>query len=303
MDSQSSMKSPSTRRPASTVRFPVAVPATGLPDHRYDGRRWVYTHFSGRTRGLSVGINLTPGSECDYRCRYCAVPRISFKEPESVDGGLLAREFEETLAAIRSGAVFRSPPYLRIPGELRTLGRVLLSGEGEPTLCPNFAEIIEMLIQIRALGGHPFFRLVLETNGSGLERAQVVEGLGHFTSRDEVWVKLDAGNAERFHRINGVDMPFDRVLSRILGLGRRRPVVIHSLFDNLDGHAPSRTDISDYLRCLIDLRAGGALISRVQIQSASHLPADSRGAHLPLGILSDIARQVRREVGIDAEVF
>lgn len=228
---------------------------------------------------------------------------MSLEVPEPIDGGLLTRELEETLEAIRSGAVFRHPVYRRIPGELRTVGKVLLSGEGEPTLCPNFLEIIETVIQVRALGRHPFFRIVLETNGSGLDREQVLEGIGHFTSQDEVWIKLDAGTGERFRQINGVGIPFDRVLSRILGLGRRRPVVIHSLFANLDGSPPSKTEISDYLRCLTDLRSGGAVIGRVQIQSVSHLPADSGCVHLPLGTLSDIARRVRLEVGIEAEVF
>jgi len=129
-----------------------------------------------------------------------------------------------------------------------------------------------------------------------------VVGLGLFTSQDEVWVKLDAGTEDRFRFMSGVDLPFDRVLARILALGLRRPVVIHSLFARVDGSPPSRSEIAAYLGCLGRLRAQGAMIQRVQIRSATRPPADSGCTHLSLGILSDIARLVRREVGVEAEI-
>ena len=298
-----SMKHPPIRTRERMVGAWSTGRGTGVGDPRYEGRRWVYTQLSGGTGGLSVGINLTPGRECDYRCRYCAVRKESTREPEPIDGHLLARELEATLESIRTGAVFRSPAYLRLPGDLRALGQVLLSGEGEPTLCPNFLEVVETLIHARARGRHPFFRLILETNGSGLDRAEVIEGIGHFTAHDEVWLKLDAGTGERFRQVNGAGIPFDRVLARILDLGRRRPVVIHSLFVKLDGHPPSETEIAAYLRRLNDLRERGAVISRVQITSVIRPPPDPECTPLPLGSLSEIARRVRREVGIDAEVF
>ena len=297
------MKSPSTQTQERSVGTLAPGRGIGVAGHRYEGQRWIYTQFSGRTRGLSVGINLTPGRECDYRCRYCDLPKGDRQLPDSIDGDLLGQELEETLEAIRTGAVFRNPAYLRLPGELRTLGQVMLSGEGEPTLCPNFVEVVETLIHVRARGRHPFFRLVLETNGSGLDRAEVIDGLGHFTSQDEVWVKLDAGTDERFRRINGVEIPLDRVLSRILNLGRRRPVVIHSLFANLEGCPPSRAEVAAYLQCLSHLRARGAVISRVQVYSVAHPPPNSGCTHLPLESLSEIARRVRSEVGVEAEVF
>ncbi len=269
----------------------------------YQGRRWVYTQLSGQARGLTVGINLSPEGACDYRCRYCRAAEGAPLGPTPVDGVELARELEETLESIRTGHAFHQAPYLRFPQEWRTLSQVMLSGEGEPTLCPNFVEVVEKLIHARARGRYPFFKLVLETNGSGLDRPEVRQGLDLFIAQDEIWMKLDAGTEERFRFIAGVDQPFQGVLARILALGRQRPVVIHSLFASMAGVPPCRSEISAYLRCLGEMREHGAMLQRVQIYSVAKGAGSSEVSHLPLGSLSEIARQVRREVGVDAEVF
>jgi wyosine [tRNA(Phe)-imidazoG37] synthetase (radical SAM superfamily) len=270
--------------------------------HDYGSRRWVYTRCSGFARGLAVGVNLSPGGHCDYQCRYCRVPGSPPGQPPGVDALGLAVELEEMLVSIRSGILVGSASGPRLPVEWSRPGQVMLSGEGEPTLCPNFLEVVETLVHIRARGRHPFFRFILETNGSGLERADVREALGHFTVQDEVWLKLDAGTGERFHQISGSREPFERVLSRIADLGRQRSVVLQSLFAAVDGQPPARSEISAYLGCLTRLKDLGAMIHRVQIHSVTRSLKGSGCTHLPLGSLSGIARRVRLEVGLEAEV-
>jgi hypothetical protein len=179
----------------------------------------------------------------------------------------------------------------------------MLSGEGEPTLCPNFVDVVETLVHARSRGRYPFFKMVLETNGSGLERPEVQQALELFIERDEVWVKLDAGTDQQFHFMSGVDLPFSGVLSRILELGRRRPVVIQSLFARVNGSPPTGCEIDAYLGRLSQLQEQGAVIQRVQIHSVMNSIESSRCSHLPLASLSEIARLVRRKVGVEAEVF
>jgi hypothetical protein len=103
--------------------------------------------------------------------------------------------------------------------------------------------------------------------------------------------------------MSGVDLPFSGVLSRILKLGRHRPVVIQSLFASVDGSPPAGCEIDAYLRCLSQLQEQGAAIQRVQIHSVMNSVEASRCSHLPLASLSEIARQVRQRVGVEAEVF
>jgi hypothetical protein len=274
-----------------------------LLNRNYQGRSWVYTQVSPQSRGLAVGINLSPDGSCDYRCRYCDSSKASAVDAAPVDGCELARELEETLDSIRSGDVSRQSTYRRYPPDCLTWNQVILSGEGEPTLCPNFHEVVETVIHVRARGRYPFFKVVLETNGSGLSRPQVEHGLDLFTPADEVWVKLDAGTGERFRFMSGTDLPLTGLLDRILTVARRRPVVIQSLFCRTDGIPPGRSEISAYLRSLCELRDQGAMIERVQIYSVMTASAESGCSNLPLGSLSEIARQVRGEVGVDAVVF
>jgi pyruvate-formate lyase-activating enzyme len=269
----------------------------------YQGRSWVYFLLSGQSRGLSLGVNLSPSGACDYRCPYCDTPKATALDLVPVDVEGLALELKAALEFIASGQMLHQPPYSRFSPEWLTLGQVMLSGEGEPTLCPNFVEVMETLVHARALGRYPFFKLVLETNGSGLQRPEVQQALALFTAQDEVWVKLDAGTDVQFHWMSGADTPFSEVLARILELGRRRPIVIQSLFASVDGSPPALGEIQDYVRCLGFLQEQGAVIQRVHIHSVTNGFESSRCAHLPLAILSEIARQVRRELGVQAEVF
>ena len=291
-------------KPMKTSRSVRSVRRAGRTLSRdYQGRSWVYILLSGPTRGLSVGVNLSPSGACDYRCRYCDTPKTCALNLKPVNVDELGLELNSALESIASGQMSRQRAYSRFPSEWLSLRQVMLSGEGEPTLCPNFIEVVETLIHARALGRYPFFKLVLETNGSGLERPEVQQALELFTAQDEVWVKLDAGTDERFRFMSGVDIPFGGVLARILELGRRRPVVIHSLFASVDGASPSRSEIKAYLSCLSQLQEHGALLQRVQIYSVMNSIQGSQCAHLPLASLSEIAGQVRCELGVETEVF
>ena len=69
------------------------------------------------------------------------------------------------------------PGFQNTPDELLELKDVALSGNGEPTLCPNFAEIAREVVHIRSMGKYPFFKIVLITNASGLDATDVRDGL------------------------------------------------------------------------------------------------------------------------------
>jgi len=115
---------------------------------------------------------------------------------------------------------------------------------------------------VRAVGG--FFKIVLITNGTGLNEPHVLRGLEFLTRSDEVWIKLDGGTQAFIDQVNRPNVTLEKILANILLVGRLRPVVIQSLFPAIHGEEPPLQEIQEYAQRLKELKAGGAQISLVQ---------------------------------------
>jgi wyosine [tRNA(Phe)-imidazoG37] synthetase (radical SAM superfamily) len=276
--------------------------AFGSPRDFLDNR-YVYAVVSARARGLSVGINMSPDKNCNFQCVYCEVHRNGGPREGPVDVDAMAAELKKTLTFVRGGRLRERPWYRTLPDELLQLRHVALSGDGEPTLSPRFAEALQAVVHVRALSGLPFFKLVLLTNATGLDLPQVQQGLKHLTRSDEVWAKLDGGTQAYVNKVNRSSVPLEKILSNILLLGRQRPVVIQSLFPAIHGEEPPLEEIEQYARRLLELKKAGAQIALVQIYSATRPSPNSESGHLPLKVLSRIAHTVRQATGLTAEVF
>jgi wyosine [tRNA(Phe)-imidazoG37] synthetase (radical SAM superfamily) len=246
---------------------------------------------------------MNPDRDCNFKCLYCEVDRTQPPRDKSLDVDVMSQELHKTLAFIEAGQLRKRPTYTSLPAELLELRHVALSGDGEPTLAPNFAEIIEAVIHIRALGQFPFFKMVLLTNATGLDQPPVQEGLKHFTKYDEIWAKLDGGTQAFLNKVNRLEVSLDKILSNILMVARQRPVIIQSLFPVINGEAPPLEEIEQYALRLKELKAEGAQIPLVQIYSATRPMNHVECEHLPLRALSHIALTVRQVAGLHAEVF
>src|SRR2546430_1129621 len=125
---------------------PVATPERRRWDTAFGCRRdlldnrFVYTVVSSRARGLSVGVNMNPDKFCNFDCVYCEVNRAEPVRETHLDVDVMAGELDATLESVRRGRIRERSNYQRLPDELLELRHVALSGDGEPTLCPNFAE-------------------------------------------------------------------------------------------------------------------------------------------------------------------
>jgi wyosine [tRNA(Phe)-imidazoG37] synthetase (radical SAM superfamily) len=245
---------------------------------------------------------MNPDKNCNFNCVYCEVHRNG-KSGEQVDVDVMAAELKKTLTLVRAGRLRERPWYHSLPDELLQLRHVALSGDGEPTLSPRFTEALQAVVHVRALGGFPFFKLVLITNATGLDLPHVQQGLKHFTKSDEIWAKLDGGTQAYVNRVNQSDVPLEKVLANILMVGRQRPVVIQSLFPAINNEEPPLQEIEQYSHRLLELKNGGADIALVQIYSATRPSVNSACGHLPLKVLSRIAHTVRQATGLKAEVF
>jgi len=267
------------------------------------GHRFVYAVISQRARGLSIGVNLNPEKYCNFDCVYCEVERGKPREEKPVDTGVLSAELTKILDAAGQGELRALPQFRNIPAELLQLKEVALSGDGEPTLCPNFDQALEAVLRVRSQRPK-FLKIVLISNTAGLFRPHVERGWRQLAQEDEFWLKLEAGTQNYMQQINRPDhLALKDVMANVLQVGRERPVIIQSLFPLLDGEEPSFEEIDAYVHRLQELKAAGAQITMVQIYSA-HRPAQNPNCrHLPLGSLSAIAKRVREGTGLHAEVF
>jgi len=246
---------------------------------------------------------MNPDKSCDYDCVYCEVERRSDRGETRLDVDQMAQELQRTLALIAADALKENRHYAGLDSDLRRLRHVTLSGDGEPTLSPQFKEAVQAVAHVRALGTVPFFKLVLATNGSGFGRRAVIEGMKLLTRQDEVWVKLDGGTQTYLNKINRGKVSLALTLHNILFLARERPVIIQSMFSAIHGKEPPAEEIEHYALRLKELKEHGAQIPLVQIYSCTRPTTREDCTHLPLKSLSSIAHLVRDISGLPAEVF
>jgi wyosine [tRNA(Phe)-imidazoG37] synthetase (radical SAM superfamily) len=247
---------------------------------------------------------MNPDKRCNFDCVYCEVHRNIAPREYRLDVNVLAAELKNTLAFVHQRRLRELPWCQNLPDELFQLRHVTLSGDGEPTQSPDFIEALQTVIHVRALGGFPFFKIVLITNATGLDDPKVLSGLKYFTKSDEIWAKLDGGTQAYLDKVDkpgGVSL--EKLLSNILLIGRQRPVIIQSLFPSIDGAEPPLEEIEQFALRLKELKAGGAQIPLVQIYSATRPTPNSSCGHLPLKTLSRIAHTVRQVAELRAEVF
>jgi wyosine [tRNA(Phe)-imidazoG37] synthetase (radical SAM superfamily) len=296
----SSESPPMSRKQPTVYHTPTRETAFDRP-RDWLGNRFVYAVISSRAGGLSLGVNMNPDRRCNFDCSYCEVDRRSPSDERQLLVDVMAAELHRTLQAVQSGHFRSRPCYHSLPNELLKLRHVALSGDGEPTLAPNFVEAVQAVARVRALGS--FFKIVLLTNGTGLDQPEVLRGLEILTKSDEIWIKLDGGTQGFVDKVNRPNVPLEKILANILLVGRQRPVVIQSLFPAIHGDEPPFEEIQEYAQRLKELKAGGAQISLVQIYSAARPSVYTDWGHLPLRVLSQIAQAVRQVAGLHAEVF
>lgn len=194
------------------------VSAFGLP-RNYLGNRFVYAVISQRAQGLSLGVNLNPARYCNFDCVYCEVNRSDAPAECPVEVPVMEGELRHLLEVSRMRKFHELEGFSRMSPELLELKEVALSGDGEPTLCPNFEEVVQTVLQIRSVR-RPFLKVVLITNTAGLTLPYVRRGLDLLTPQDELWVKLEAGTQEYMNKVNRPDLTLGKVMANILEVGR-----------------------------------------------------------------------------------
>ena len=294
-----------------TMMEPPGTPISDplLDPHRDHSRlfqhnRFVYPVLSRRSRGISIGINLNPDTICNFDCVYCQVDRSTPPKFREVETERVLHELEEMLDLVQSGELYDDDRFSKVPGPLRRLNDLAFSGDGEPTTCPIFPQVVHDVAALKHRRKLDTVKLVLITNASMFHRPEVRDTLAVLdASNGEIWAKLDAGTEAYYLAIDRTTIPFDRILTNICEAARERPVVIQSLFMTVDGTGPGQAEIDAYCRRLGEILASGGRIASVQVYTVARPPALGNVGPLPAAELDQIGKLVARRLMIPVDVF
>ncbi len=288
--------------------MPDSSPALRDAYRRHE-RRWadnlfVYAVVSRRSHGVSVGINLNPGKECNFDCLYCQVNRREPPRVRKVDLERLAIELDTVLQAAADGSLFEALPFSAVAPDQRRVRDIAFSGDGEPTTSPHLAEAVDIAAAARSRFRLAETKIVLITDAAYLAKPAVRDALERLDAcNGEIWAKLDAGTDEYFQLVDRPNVSLEHVLANILDAARRRPVVIQSLFMRVNGEPVPDAEVLAYCARLNELRAGGGALKSVQLYTIARTPAEAAATALPDDELDRIADVVRARVPVGIETF
>lgn len=263
---------------------------------------YVYPVISRRSRGLSIGINLNPDKICNFDCIYCEVDRISPPRVKHVDPAVVRSELEEMVRFFKNGGLAKEP---RFDGnDVSEIKDFAFSGDGEPTMVPNFSEFVQMAADIRKQENLISTKIVLITNAAGLDKADVQRGLKIMDENNgEIWGKLDAGTETYYKLVNRSNIRFSRILENLLLTARERPIVIQSLFLKVHGQIIPREELDEYCSRLTELVSGGAKIKEVHAYTVARPTPEPFATKLYPDELANIANVIREKTGLIVHEF
>ncbi|MDA3905473.1 MAG: radical SAM protein [Bacteroidales bacterium] len=148
----------------------------------------IFGPVKSRRLGVSLGVNLLPTDYkfCSFNCIYC-------------ECGWTDESHKKVVLPSRNDIQERLESVLTLRKENQLpIDSITFAGNGEPTLHPDFAEIIEDTIQLRNLY-FPEAIITVLSNASIIHNSKII---GALLKVDKNILKLDAGTEATFQAIN-----------------------------------------------------------------------------------------------------
>lgn len=270
----------------------------------FEENRYVYPVVSRRAGGISIGVNLNLDKVCNFACIYCQVDRTEMGEREFVELQRLADELESAVELITSGRIYDGPRFSQLPERLRRLNDIALSGDGEPTTYRNFEDVAAVCANVRRRHRLDDMKIVLITNATMFDRPHVRRGLELLDANNgEIWAKLDAGTEAYYDRVARSAIRFSRILDNLRWAASIRPIVIQTLFMEIQGEGPDAAELAAYCDRLDEIVQSGGRIKLVQIHTVARAPAEAYVSALLNERVEEIAELVREKTGLEVAAF
>jgi len=246
----------------------------------------VYGPVESRRLGRSLGINLLGDAEkiCSFDCRYCDLGATRIK--------LNKLKRDASFPTLEEISAATTEAFRLIHEKGPHIDTICLSGNGEPTLHPDFPEAVKEILSARNqwLPGKP---VKILTSGAMLDTRKIAEAVNRL---DERIVKIDAGNEKMFKAMNA---PLSRTtLAKVIAGARSlRDLAIQSLFVQGTVNNTTPPDVDDWIEVIALLKP-----KAVQIHGLSRPPSLSGLIRCDEDTLYTIASRLERRTQIKALV-
>lgn len=243
-----------------------------------------------RRLGSSLGINLLPlrHKYCSYDCIYCECgwnketeqETMVYASPEEIRSLL-----EKRLEQLRS--------------EGKAVDSLTFAGNGEPTLYPQFAEMVDVVCEMRDRY-FPKAVTTLLTNATQLKRPEIYDAIQRI---DNAALKLDAGTAEMrqlINKNNDMGCSWDELIEGLVRVGGKA-IIQTLLFDGVsNGQLVSNIvpeQFEPYLTILKQVQP-----RYVMLYALDRATPEKNLRKLDTNTLEIYAEKIRKE-GIDVKVY
>lgn len=239
---------------------------TGNHDRDIAGLKYVYPVISRRAEGLSIGINFNPNNACNWRCVYCQVPNLISGNAPDMDFALLSAELTHFLAYVCSGEFFN---HFDVDVTQRVIKDIAISGNGEPTSLKDFAQAIQLVVDIASqFQLFPASKLVVISNGSLLHKPGVQQGLAALAKHNgELWFKLDSATEQGRKLLNNTGQSQQKLLENLRIACQLCPTKLQTCMLHYADLAWTDSEKRTYLHLLKTLQASDIGIQQIMLYS------------------------------------
>lgn len=249
----------------------------------------IFGPIHSRRLGASLGVNLSPtdGKVCSFDCLYC---EAGYNAQGPGTSGLPSRE---TVAS-------------QLEEKLRTMSAegadldvITFSGNGEPTMHPDFAGIIDDTIALRDKY-YPEVKISVLTNSTRLYKDDVAKALRRV---DNNIMKLDSANG---HTVALLDRPVDKryrvddIIEQIAGFGREgivQTMITRGVHNGIAVDNTTEEEIAGLIAAYKKI-----MPREVMIYTIDRKTPEQSLQRVSLDELNSIADRITRETGLTVQV-
>lgn len=245
----------------------------------------IYGPVNSRRLGVSLGINLLPTKRkvCSFNCVYCqyGISRDPVSGPAPRDDLPKPQDVER---ALRKALTSMENPRF-----------ITFSGNGEPTIHPDFPEMAGAVIRVRDELS-PSSEIALLSNSTGL----LIPGIAHAIDEfiDLPIMKLDSGDEDTFRAIArpGPGITLEKIMEGLHGL--RKTFTVQTVFVRGKVNNSDAVAVEPWIARIEELRPRA-----VQIYSIDR-PFPTRSLEMvPRERLDEIAGQANKRTGIEVKAY